>query len=122
MVTTAQDVGAYPEKELRAKGKNAVMFYGQLVKVFPDLPEFTGAWSAHPLCDMFGELDIDDGEQKRPFRTAIVVAQETGIPGGGFFTMYAKYREPGVRLRNEMDKITVHQRELGELARYYGHP
>src|SRR5438093_1582622 len=58
MATTSQDIGRYLEQQLRAKGRNAVMTYGELLEVFNDLPEFTQSWASHPLCKMFGDLDI----------------------------------------------------------------
>ena len=98
------------------------MTYGELLLVFDDLPEFTGSWPAHPLCDMFGELDIEDASFDRPFRTAIVVSQDDRVPGGGFFKLYVKYRDRKARVRTDIDRITVHQRELRAVAAHYGHP
>ena len=121
METTWQDIGRYLEEQLRAKGRDAIMTYGELLLRFPDLPDFTGAWSAHPLCDMFGELDIEDASFGRPFRTAAVVSQDDRVPGGGFFKMYVKYRDKKAKVRTDMDKIEAHQKELKELAKHYGH-
>jgi hypothetical protein len=121
MATTAKDIGRYLEQRLQQKGRDAVMTYGELLAVFDDLPEFTGHWPSHPLCDMFGELDIEDASLNRPFRTAIVVSQDDRVPGGGFFKMYVKYRDAKARVRTDIDRITVHQRELKELAKQYGH-
>jgi hypothetical protein len=120
--TTTQDIGRYLEQQLRAKGRNAVMTYGDLLEVFNDLPDFTGAWSSHPLCDMFGELDIEDASLGRPFRTAVVVSKDDRVPGGGFFKMYVQYRDPNARIRSDLDRIEVHQRELRAVAAHYGHP
>ena len=98
------------------------MTYGELLRAFPDLPEFTGAWSAHPLRDMFGELDVEDAALGRPFRTAAVVSQDDRVPGGGFFKMYVKYCDKKAKIRTDIDRITVHQKVLKELAKHYGHP
>jgi hypothetical protein len=58
---------------------------GQLIAHFPDLPPLTEYWRSHPLCSIFGELDDEDRLKKRPLRTALVFAKETGRPGQGFF-------------------------------------
>ncbi len=117
-IPTAQDIGRYLEQQLRAKGRNAVMTYSDLLEEFNDLPEFTGPWQSHPLCDMFEVLDIEDGE-RRPFRTAIVVSKDDCLPGAGFFKMYVRYRDPKARIRTDIDRITVHQKELKAVAEYY---
>jgi hypothetical protein len=121
MATTTRDIGRFLEARLREKGRDAVLTYGELISHFDDLPEFTGEWFAHPLCNMFGELDIEDAEFNRPFRTAIVVSQRTNFPGDGFFTMYVEHRDPTAQIRNDIDRITIHQGELRELAAHYGH-
>lgn len=97
------------------------MTYGELVAEFDDLPELGPVWSAHPLCDRFGELDVEDAAFNRPFRTAIVVNRDDRLPGPGFFKMYVTYRNPKARCRSDADRIAVHLRELGEVARHYGH-
>jgi hypothetical protein len=51
-----------------------------------------------------------------------VVSQEDRVPGGGFFKMYVKYRDPKARVRSDIDRIRVHQRELRAVADHYGHP
>jgi len=82
MATTWQDIGRrYLEQQLRAKGRDAVMTYGELLAVFPDLPEFTGSWPSHPLCDMFRELDIEDASLGRLFRTAVALSKDDRLPG-----------------------------------------
>jgi hypothetical protein len=121
MATTARAIGRYLEQQLRVKGRNAVMTYGDLLREFDDLPDFTGSWPAHPLCDMFGELDIEDALHNRPFRTAIVVSQDDGVPGGGFFKMYKQHRDPSARIGSELDRIQIHQHELQAVAAHYGH-
>ncbi|HYT89060.1 MAG TPA: hypothetical protein VEL76_10155, partial [Gemmataceae bacterium] len=105
MATTSQDIGRYLEQQLRAKGRNAVMTYGELLEVFNDLPEFTQSWASHPLCKMFGDLDIEDAFHNRPFRTAIVVSKDNGVPGGGFFKMYVEHRDPEAQIRSDLDRI-----------------
>ena len=122
MTTTTRDVGHHLEKRLREKGRDAVMTYGQLRDVFDDLPEFTAAWNTHPLCRMFEELDLEDAALGRPFRTAAVISKDDGVPGPGFFKMYARHRDPEARVRNDLDRIEVHQKELKAVAAFYGHP
>lgn len=119
--TTAKVIGEYLEQQLLAKGCDAVMSYGELVKEFDDLPPLDGYWTSHPLRDMFGELDIEDASLGRPFRTAIVVSRAKGLPGDGFFKMYVEYRDPKAHVKSDDDRITVHQKELKLLAAQYGH-
>jgi hypothetical protein len=120
MATTAKDVGRYLEQRLREHGRDALITYGELVAAFDDLPALTGAWAAHPLCDIFGDLDDDDAALNRPYRTAIVVSQRNGIPGPGFFKMYAKYH-PNTSVASDIERITIHQQVLRDLAAHYGH-
>lgn len=122
MATTVRDIGRFLEQQLRAKGRDAVMTYSDLLREFTDLPEFTGSWSSHPLCDMFGELDLEDASLNQPFRTAVVVSQNDGVPGGGFFKMYKKHRDPSARIGSDSDRIQIHQSELQAVAAHYGHP
>lgn len=121
MTTTWQDIGRFLEQQLREKGIDAVMTYGELLEVFSDIPEFNGAWLSHPLCDMFEQLDVEDASFGRPFRTSVVVSQNDRIPGAGFFKMYLKFRDPKAKIRTDIDRITVHQRELRAVAAHYHH-
>ena len=81
--------------------------YTNVVRSFPDLPPLTGAWRSHPLCTIFGDLDIEDDRNKRPFRTALVFAKETGRPGEGFFEM----------IESQTDKVWTN--ELKALIDHY---
>lgn len=90
--------------------------YSKVVDHFPDMPPLNGAWSAHPLCAIFGELDIEDHSEHRPFRTAFVYAKETGRPGDGFFKMISKLRGISV-LKSEQDAVWME--ELEALIAYY---
>jgi hypothetical protein len=67
--------------------------YGQVLQQFPDLPEMSGAWLSHPLCEIFGHLDAQDHAAGRPFRTALVYARDLSVPGQGFFDMLGGYRK-----------------------------
>lgn len=46
--------------------------YSELTSML-GLPDFDGNWSAHPLARIFENLDAEDHEHNRPFRTSAVV-------------------------------------------------
>jgi len=69
--------------EGRANGDGPIT-YGELTRQL-GLPPPDGAWEAHPLAAAFDALDREDAAADRPFRTSMVVAKETGLPGNGFF-------------------------------------
>jgi hypothetical protein len=91
MPTTSSDVGKFLEE--RAKLGEPV-YYSDVLSRFPDLPPITGEWMLHPLCRFFGNLDAEDQGNSLPFRTALVIAEQTMIPGQGFFDTFIKLRGP----------------------------
>ncbi|MBL7189357.1 MAG: hypothetical protein ISS70_23760 [Phycisphaerae bacterium] len=64
--------------------RGAQIYYSQLVEQF-GLPPLDGAWSSHPLAEIFEVLDQQDATANRPFRTSVVVAVETNRPGNGLY-------------------------------------
>jgi hypothetical protein len=70
VTTTAKDVGAFLEEQAR---KGEPITYGQVVEHFPDLPPLTDAWLAHPLCDMFGQLDAKDHAARLPISDRVFI-------------------------------------------------
>lgn len=64
--------------------KGGTTSYGELVREF-HLPPLDGAWTAHPLAQIFEVIDREDAAAKRPFRTSVVVGQSSDMPGAGFF-------------------------------------
>lgn len=70
--------------------------YGEVAAHF-DMKPVDGLWQLHPLCEIFGALDLDDDAFSRPFRTSIVVRSAKHaadrIPGDGFFKMVADLRQ-----------------------------
>lgn len=113
METIIRDVGLYPEQQAKL---GSPITYGDVIRKFPDLPPLSAAWRSHPLCGIFGELDDEDNLKKRPFRTALVFAKETGRPGQGFFDTMQNLLGVAV-LKAEQDKVWV--AELGALTTYY---
>ena len=101
MNTTMKEVGKYLEQQAKL---GAPITYTDVVRSFPDLPPLTGAWRSHPLCTIFGDLDIEDDRNKRPFRTALVYAKETGTPGDGFFEMIETLRGVSIT-KSQKDKV-----------------
>lgn len=116
--TTARDVARHLESHLRTQGCQSLVYYGDLVGAFEDVPPLDGAWASHPLCQMFDELDREDAAMGRPFRTAIVVSRKENLPGKGFFDAYARYANKGKRIAAG-DRVVVHASQLKALAQYY---
>ena len=113
MTTTATQIGKFLESQAC---KNCPMTYGQVLEKFPDLPPLTGAWLSHPLCEMFGQLDAEDFAAGRPFRTALVYAKETSIPGQGFFDTLARYRKQKISKNQQID---IWDKEMKAIKAYY---
>lgn len=113
MTTKADQIGEFLEAQAR---KNCPLTYGQLLEAFPDLPPLTGAWLSHPLCDIFGQLDAQDHAAGRPFRTVLVFAKETSIPGQGFFDTLARYRKQKIAKSQQID---VWVKEIKAIKAYY---
>jgi hypothetical protein len=111
--TTIKDVGQFLEQQAKL---GTPITYSEVIRKFPDLPPLTAAWRSRPLCGIFGELDDEDNLKKRPFRTALVFAKETGRPGQIFFDTMQNLRGVTV-LKAEQDKVWV--AELGALTTYY---
>ena len=97
------EIGPFLEERAR---QGAPIFYNDLAKPF-GLPPVTEAWFSHPLCNVFATLDDADQAKGRPFRTALVVSRERGIPGEGFFKTLAELRGTPYPIRNEVGKLRI---------------
>ncbi|WP_295539884.1 hypothetical protein [uncultured Thiohalocapsa sp.] len=87
-------VGRFLETCLKAR---RTAYYAEVVKRF-GLPALDGAWASHPLSEIFDVLDREDAAAPRPYRTAVVIAQDTNRPGNGFFEALQRYKnipDPG---------------------------
>jgi hypothetical protein len=94
------------------------IFYNDLAKRF-QLPPVTEAWFSHPLCELFGTFDREDHEKGRPFRTALVVSRDKGIPGEGFFKTLNALRGTPYPIRDELKKIKLWKEEFDRLVSFY---
>ena len=106
-------VGEFLERQART---GQLISYAQVVAHFPDLPPLTEAWLGHPLCKIFGELDDEDGHSARPFRTALVISKEAGMPEQGFFETAQKLRWKQIR-KSDHPKFWVD--EVRAVLEYY---
>ena len=113
METTIRDVGQYLEGQAKL---GQPITYTDVIRKFPDLPPLGAHWKSHPLCDIFGELDNEDHVKRRPFRTALVFAKDTGMPGQGFFQAMTNLRGKTI-LKSEQDKVWTD--ELKALLNHY---
>jgi len=111
MTTTASDVGQFLEEKAKL---GEPVYYSDVLNRFPDMPPFTGEWMLHPLCRMFGELDDEDKNKRLPFRTALVIAKQTMMPGQGFFDRLIKLRGPLTE-----DKMTTWVKEFRSVLEHY---
>jgi hypothetical protein len=100
--------------ESKAKAKRTV-FYSQLVEEF-GLPPIDGAWTGHPLERAFDALDQEDAKVGRPFRTSVVVAKESGMPGDGYFKSLAALRN--IHARSDKQRLEVFTREFAAAIDY----
>lgn len=72
--------------------KQQVVYYGDLAAMF-HMPPIHG-WNSHPLRQIFDQLDQEDANLNRPFRTVVVWSKDgTRLgPGSGFYEALEKYR------------------------------
>lgn len=100
-----------------ARRRAATVTYGDIVHKF-QLPELTDGWCTHPLAPVFDNLDAQDHDLKRPFRTTLVVnADRLGLPGSNYFDSLARRRS--IRAKSRLDQFRVHRQELQALYDYY---
>ena len=102
-----------------ARRRAATVTYGDIVGKF-QLPGLTDVWSTHPLAPVFDNLDAQDHDMERPFRTTLVVnADRLGLPGSNYFDSLARRRS--IRAKSRLDQFRVHRQELQALYDYYRH-
>ena len=89
--------------------------YHELVGHFA-LPPLDGAWSSHPLSEIFDVLDQQDANQNRPFRTSVVITVEGNMPGNGFFETLATLKN--IQATNDNQRMTVFTAELNGAFAY----
>ncbi len=111
-------VAEYLEAHLREHGSSKLLHYSDLTAEFEDLPSLSGAWRSHPLCRIFDELDREDADFNRPFRTAIVVNRETFQPGPGFYESYSRFLLDG-RPITPGERVSIHATQLSALDAAY---
>jgi hypothetical protein len=114
----ARQVGEFLEERVRRLGENAPIFYGDLANHL-SLPPVTNAWSEHPLCAIFDQLDEDDAKHNRPFRTALVISRERNMPGEGFFKTYLRLHSQIQPPKTEAAKMRLYVDELNRLLIHY---
>lgn len=108
-------VGNFLERILKARPQRTTSY--AVVALSFGLPDFDGAWAAHPLSEIFEVLDQQDALAKRPFRTSVVITVANNAPGPGFY-------EAMQRLKGIPDPVTNIARErlwLSELQAAYAH-
>jgi hypothetical protein len=109
-------VGSYLESRLKSRPHKPAT-YSEIATNF-GLPNFDGAWAAHPLSAIFEVLDQQDANANRPFRTSVVIGINSNAPGPGLY-------EALERLKSIPDPKTKTAREqlwISELNAAYIYP
>lgn len=103
--------------ELKAKA-GKIVTYQDVINAFPNLPALNGNWNSHPLCKIFEDLDQEDKQKNRPFRTSLVVRQDANnkMPGNGFFD--ALERLKGIHCRNQTERESAWITELNDAHKF----
>ena len=89
------------------------VYYGEVASHF-GITEDLHPWQANPLCSAFGKLDEEDAKLGRPFRTSMVIAQRTNMPGQGFFTSLRDLK--GITSTNKTRKTVFMQEKNAAIA------
>ncbi|HXM80426.1 MAG TPA: hypothetical protein VN929_00700 [Burkholderiales bacterium] len=105
---TNVDIGRFLEELARRKTTTT---YGELAERF-GFPPMEGAWSAHPLSQVFDSLDQQDAAASRPFRTSVVIRRDRNIPGDGYFESLARVKTNGISAKTDRAKEKVWLDEL----------
>lgn len=97
-------VGSHLESILKVRPQT-ITYYGKVASHF-GLPEFDGAWSSHPLCQIFEVLDQQDANASRPFRTSVVVSAMNKVPGLGLYEALERLKGiPDPKTKNARDQL-----------------
>ena len=96
--------------------KKGITYYGDLITHF-GLSELNGIWRSHPLCQIFADLDHEDAQANRPFRTSVVIGRQTNMPGDGFFETLQQLKQINDPVNTEA-RVAVWLKELKEAHQY----
>ncbi len=111
-------IARFLEQRARLPRGQAPIFYNDLATEF-GFPNVDDRWYAHPFCNIFGALDEDDQAHNRPFRTALVVSRERGVPGEGFFKMIQQLRGLRRPIAGDFEQMRVWREEFDRLLEHY---
>ena len=105
---TNDNVGRFLEAIARRKSTTT---YSGLAEQL-GFPPMEGAWTAHPLSQVFEYLDQQDAATSRPFRTSVVIRKDKNIPGDGYFESLARIKTKGIPAKTDTAKEKVWLDEL----------
>lgn len=100
--------------EGKARAKKPVT-YREVVDHF-ELEPLTEAWTTHSLAGAFEQLDQQDANADRPFRTAMVYSKERSMPGPGFF--HSLETRKGIVALNDDRRLEVYTHEYKATIAY----
>jgi predicted transcriptional regulator len=112
MTTSFEQVTGVLERHAAA---GTMIGYNELAEELA-LPPVNNLFHNSPLNLFFQQIDADDAEEQRPFRTAVVVQKGTKRPGSGFYRSLEALR--GIAISAE-DEISVWKKEISDLTTYY---
>lgn len=99
-----QQTADYLKIQLAIKNPYHTISYKDVVN-YLQLPELDGNWNSHPLCKIFDQLDKEDTQLNRPFRTSIVIKKSINMPGPGFFDALRNYKGQPIPQNNEKRQL-----------------
>ncbi|HEY5041458.1 MAG TPA: hypothetical protein VIK53_05590 [Verrucomicrobiae bacterium] len=111
-------IGDFLAEQARLPRDDAPIFYNDLASKF-GLPPVDKFWATHPLCQIFDSIDREGATNNRPFRTALVISRERGIPGQGFFNTLQELRGTKYVLKDEFEQRRIWQKEFDHVIAYY---
>lgn len=100
--------------ELRATRRQTITYNNLAAEL--RLPPVNNMFSNHALNSFFEQIDWNDAEEQRPFRTAVVVLKSSGRPGAGFYKSVEHHR--GIQIP-ESSHAEFWDKEIADLFDYY---
>ena len=100
--------------ELRATLRQTITYNNLAAEL--RLPLVNNMFSNHALSSFFEQIDWNDAEEQRPFRTAVVVQESSGRPRTCFYKSVEHHR--GIHI-SESGQEEFWNKEIADLFDYY---
>jgi len=112
IMTSFEDVASALEKH--TADKRFVTYNDFAAEV--GLPPVNNLFKKSAMNLFFEQIDADDSNEQRPFRTAVVVQKATGRPGSGFYRSLESFR--GITIPPSEEEAAW-EKEISHLQHYY---